>query len=135
MSTDTLLPFALYQAHLRLWLRAQALLQESQAQWVALGTQTLRDGIDEVRCETGDLLQSASWPALAALPAHTFWHGVQGQVTAAQGVVQTALGNQASFAAGWRRALADWQEASADAVGGILRTQAAPPATAAAGTH
>ncbi|KAF1044701.1 hypothetical protein [Xylophilus sp.] len=116
-ATDPLLPLALYQANLTLWLRTSALLAEGRAQWIALGVQTLRGGIEETRSETDDLLRGAGWQTLAALPTHALAQALQHQVAAAQGVVQTAISNQAAFGAGYRAALAEWREAAAQAVG------------------
>jgi len=116
MSVDTHLPLTLYKANLALWLRTAALLQEGRQRWLERGTQAVSEHIDETRAETAQLLESHDWQALAGLPGHAAWRLLNRQASDLQAITQTAIASQTNFASGLQRALAAWQQESAQAL-------------------
>lgn len=121
--TDSDLPLALYKANLDLWLRLGELLQDSREQWMQLLAREVRDGILEVRTETEQAQQAEGWQSLSVLPGSALWRIAEQQMGDLQALVQTAVGNQMTFANGFQHALAEWQEATAGAIGGAAGVQ------------
>lgn len=119
MSTPTL-PLALYKANLDLWLRISELLEENRSQWVALLAREIDDGAAQTGAEAA-ALRSGDWQALALLPGQALQRLVEHGVGDLQAAAQTALGNQMTFATGFQQALADWQQATASALGELGR--------------
>ncbi|WP_129136922.1 hypothetical protein [Luteimonas sp. YGD11-2] len=112
MSMPTL-PQALYKANLDLWLRIGELLEDNRAQWTALLARELGDGA----VPGLDALRQGDWQALASLPAQVLERLSSQGLGELQATAQTALGGQMNFATGFQAALAEWQQATAAALG------------------
>ena len=115
MSMPTL-PQALYKANLDLWLRIGELLEDNRAQWTALLARELGDGASDAGLDL-DALRQGDWQALASLPAQALERLSAHGLGDLQATVQTALGGQMNFATGFQAALAEWQQATAAALG------------------
>ncbi|TKS54978.1 hypothetical protein E4582_09540 [Luteimonas yindakuii] len=115
MSMPTL-PQALYKANLDLWLRIGELLEDNRTQWTALLARELDDGAAGANVDL-EVLRAGDWQSLAALPAQALQRLASHGLGDLQATAQTALGGQMNFATGFQAALADWQQATAAALG------------------
>lgn len=96
--------------------RVGELLQQGNARWTALFGQVLNREALEARTGFVQLAGAPDMRELAAAPLDAFWRSWQESVAAAQDVAQTTITNQTAFTAGFRRALAGWQQATARAM-------------------
>lgn len=119
MTNQNDLALQLYKANLEFYLRLGRLLQENSKRWMELGTRMLGDSIAEFSAEVEQLLKSQDWQALATLPGEIFWRQLQQRMGDDQTMAQLALNAQTAFARGLQDALKHWQEATAQAFGGI----------------
>lgn len=117
MSTSSNLPLALYKANLDLWLRIGELVQDNQHEWLELLTQSTSEDVGKVIEESNQVLLKHDWASLPAVPAESLWQGIESQLAHFEAAAQTAIGNQTTFATGFQQALADWQAATAEALG------------------
>ncbi|NZA27257.1 hypothetical protein H0E84_12775 [Luteimonas sp. SJ-92] len=121
--TDSNLPLALYKANLDLWLRLGELLQDNREQWMQLLAREVRDSLFEAGAEAEQAQRAEGWQSLSMLPGSALWRIAEQQMGDLQALMQTAVGNQMTFANGFQNALAEWQEATAGAIGGAANTQ------------
>lgn len=110
------LPLDLFRAQMSLWTRTGELLQENRARWLALAEHSLARDAGEAHAETQETAGVADWGDLASLPMNTAWRLLGQTVSNAQDVALTAINNQTAFAAGWQRALGEWQRETAQAM-------------------
>ena len=113
MSNSGLLFFNLAKAQMNLGQRMAELAQQSASRWAALGQQALAHELVETQAESAQSATARGWPGTASLPLDVFWRSLLQGVSVTQEVAQTAIINQTEVSAGLRRALADWQQASA----------------------
>lgn len=116
MAIDTKTPMALYKANLELVMRLGALLQENRRRWTRFGVASADEAIERTLSETGRMLTTNDWQALANLPGETFWKAVQGEPGPMQGAVETAVGNQSAFAQGLQEAFGAWQQQCSEVI-------------------
>ena len=116
METPTDLPFALYKAQVALGLQTLGLFKAARQRWFELGAQLLADDVARTESALADLQGAENWQAFGALLPSAFWQANQRGVTMLQGVVQTAIANQSSFATEYQRAVLEWQQASVQAL-------------------
>lgn len=115
MKTPTL-PLSLYKANLDLWLRIGELLEENRNQWTTLMARELQQGAAAGGLDL-DAVRRGDWQTLALLPGQALQRLAAHGVGDLQAAAQTALGNQMTFATGFQQALADWQQATVEALG------------------
>lgn len=124
MGINTEVPLNLYKANLELQLRLTRLVQETQKNWLELGTQGTVKSIAETNSQLEQVLKTQDWQKLAALPADTFWRQLQSRFNDNQALVQIAVSSQTSFSAGLQDALQTWQKETLQAVSGITDVSA-----------
>lgn len=129
MNVNSKTPMALYKANLELVLRIGALLQESRQRWMQSGATGTHEAIQRTLAETERMLTTTDWSALSAMPGEEFWKSLRGGAGPLQGNVESAMRSQVEFSEGLKQAFAEWQQQSADALGGNAM-QSAPPAFA-----
>ncbi len=125
MSLNPKTPMALYKANLELVLRIGTLLQENRQRWMQAGAAGTSEAIQRTLAETERMLTTNDWSALAKIPGAEFWNSLGAGATPLQGTVESAVHSQAEFAEGLKQAFAEWQQQSAEALGGNP-TQPAP---------
>lgn len=114
-------PMALYKANLELVLRIGTLLQENRQRWMqVVGTAGTSEAIQRTLAETQRMLTTNDWSALSNIPGPEFWNSLGTGSSPLQGTVETAVRSQTEFAEGLKQAFAEWQQQSADALGGNL---------------
>jgi hypothetical protein len=118
-------PMALYKANLELVLRIGALLQENRRRWSKAGTTGASEAIERTLAETQRMLTTNDWTSLSAMPGEEFWKSLSSGGAPLQGTVESAIRSQTEFAQGLKDAFAEWQQQSAEALGGNP-AQAAP---------
>lgn len=131
MKTPTL-PLSLYKANLDLWLRIGELLEENRNQWTTLMARELQQGATGSGFDL-DALRRGDWQTLALLPGQALQRLAAHGVSDLQAAAQTALGNQMTFATGFQQALADWQQATVEALGDAAGTDDGADAQAVLG--
>ena len=129
MNVNSKTPMALYKANLELVLRIGALLQENRQRWMQTGATGTNEAIQRTLAETERMLTTSDWTALSAMPGEEFWKSMRGGAGPLQGTIEAAVRSQSEFSEGLKQAFAEWQQQSADALGGNAM-QAAPPAFA-----
>ena len=125
MSVNTKTPMALYKANLELVLRIGTLLQENRQRWMQAGAAGSSEAIQRTLSETERMLTTNDWTSLSAMPGEEFWKSLRGGAGPLQGTVESAVHSQAEFAEGLKQAFVEWQQQSADALGGSA-AQATP---------
>lgn len=118
MNMNSKTPMALYKANLELVLRIGALLQESRQRWMHAGATGTNEAMQRTLAETERMLTTSDWNALSAMPGEEFWKSLRGGAGPLQGTVESAVRSQSEFADGLKQAFAEWQQQSADALGG-----------------
>lgn len=116
MESSANFPLALYKAQLALGMQTLSLFKTARQRWFELGAGLLADDIARTESMLSQLNRVEDWQALAALLPNAFWQSSQRSVDLMQGLVQTAVTNQTSFATGFQRALLEWQQASVQAL-------------------
>ena len=116
MESATNLPLALAKAQFTLGLQTLGLFKAARQRWYELGAGQLADDVARTESALAELQSADDWQALAALLPNAFWQASQRSVSLMQGVMQTALANQASFATDYQRAMLAWQQASVQAL-------------------
>lgn len=116
MESAANLPLALTKAQCALALQTLSLFKAARQRWYELGAGLLADDVARTESALTDLQSVDDWQAFAALLPNAFWQASQRSVTLMQGVMQTALANQASFATDYQRAVLAWQQASVQAL-------------------
>lgn len=116
MDTPANLPLALYKAHLALGLHMLGQLKTARQRWYELGAQLVADDVARTEAAQADLQRAQDWQAAAAMLPDTFWQAQQRGMHVMQCVMQTALANQANFAAESQRAMLAWQQAVVQAL-------------------
>ncbi len=129
MNMNSKTPMALYKANLELVLRIGALLQENRQRWMQTGATGTNEAIQRTLAETERMLTTSDWKALSAMPGEEFWKSVRGGAGPLQGTIEAAARSQAEFSEGLKQAFAEWQQQSADALGGNAAQAAAPAFT------
>ena len=118
MNVNSKTPMALYKANLELVLRIGALLQENRQRWMQTGATGTHEAIQRTLAETERMLTTSDWNALSAMPGEEFWKSLRGGAGPLKGTVESAVRSQSEFAEGLKQAFAEWQQQSADALGG-----------------
>ena len=113
------LPLALAKAQCALGLQTLGLLKAARQRWYELGAGVLADDVARTESALTELQGVDDWQTLAALLPNAFWQASQRSVNLMQGVLQTALANQASFATDYQRAVLAWQQASVQALSAV----------------
>lgn len=126
MNVNSKTPMALYKANLELVLRIGALLQENRQRWMQSGATGTNEAIQRTLAETERMLTTSDWTALSAMPGEEFWKSLRGGAGPLQGTIESAARSQAEFAEGLKQAFAEWQQQSADALGGNAMQAPAP---------
>jgi hypothetical protein len=111
-------PMALYKANLELVLRIGALLQENRRRWSMAGTIGASEAIERTLAETQRMLTTNDWTSLSAMPGEEFWKSLSSGNAPMQGTIESAIRSQTEFAQGLKDAFAEWQQQSAEALGG-----------------
>jgi hypothetical protein len=110
------LPLDLHRAQLAFWMRTAELLNENRSRWLDLTHHALARDTSETHAETLETTQAPDWTAFASLPMNASWRMLNHGVGNARDLTLTALNNQAALGAGMRRALAQWQLETAQAL-------------------
>jgi len=116
MDTSANLSLALYKAQFTLALQTLSLFKAARQRWCELGAGLLADDVARTESTLADLQRTADWQAFAALLPNAFAQASQRSVNVLQGVMQTAMANQAAFATDYQRAVLEWQQASVQAL-------------------
>ncbi len=103
------LPLALQRAQMTYWMRIGELLHDSRRRWLELAHHALVRDTHVARADTVETKQSPDWTALASLPMHAGWRMLNHGVSNTRDLTLTAINNHTAFDAGMRRALAQWQ--------------------------
>jgi hypothetical protein len=111
-------PMALYKANLELVLRIGALLQENRRRWSKASAAGTSEAIERTLAETQRMLTTNDWTSLSAMPGEEFWKSLSSGSAPLQGTVESAIRSQTEFAQGLKDAFAEWQQQSAEALGG-----------------
>jgi hypothetical protein len=118
MNVNSKTPMALYKANLELVLRIGALLQESRQRWMQTGATSTNEAMQRTLAETERMLTTSDWSALSSMPGDEFWKSLRAGAGPIQGTIESAARSQAEFSEGVKQAFAEWQQQSADALGG-----------------
>ena len=118
MTMNTRTPMALYKANLELVLRIGALLHENRRRWAQAGSAGTSEAIEHALAQTERMLTTTDWSTLSAMPGEEFWKSLRAGAGPLQGTVESAVRSQAEFAEGLKQAFAEWQQQSAEALGG-----------------
>ncbi|OJY90712.1 MAG: hypothetical protein BGP25_09705 [Lysobacterales bacterium 63-13] len=118
MNVNSKTPMALYKANLELVLRIGTLLQENRQRWMQAGAAGTSEAVQRTLAETERMLTTNDWNALAKIPGAEFWNSLGTGTAPLQGTVETAVRSQTEFAEGLKQAFAEWQQQSAEALGG-----------------
>ena len=119
MSFNPKTPMALYKANLELVLRIGTLLQENRQRWMQAGAAGSTEAIQRTLAETQRMLTTNDWSTLSKIPGEEFWNSMGTGAAPLKGTVETAVRSQTEFAEGLKQAFAEWQQQSADALGGV----------------
>src|SRR5690606_9692877 len=118
MNVNSKTPMALYKANLELVLRIGTLLQENRQRWMQAGAAGTSEAVQRTLAETERMLTTNDWNALAKILGADFWNSLATGAAPLQGTVETAVRSQTEFAEGLKQAFAEWQQQSAEALGG-----------------
>ncbi|CAJ0818123.1 hypothetical protein [Ralstonia flaminis] len=116
MDTPANLPLALFKAQVALGLQTLGLLKTARQRWYELGAELLAEDVGRTESALTELQGVEDWNAWATLLPNAFWQANQRAMNVVQGVMQTAIANQASFATDYQRAMMAWQQASVQAL-------------------
>ncbi len=116
MDTPANLLLALFKAQAALGLQTLGLLKTARQRWYALGAELLAEDVARTESALTDLQGVEDWSALATGLPNAFWQANQRAMNVLQGVMQTAMANQASFATDYQRAMLEWQQALVQAL-------------------
>lgn len=116
MTHDPSLPLTLQRAQMALWMRTGELLQDNGNRWLTLAQRLLDRGACEARAEASDTADAAGGAAPDALPMAAGWRLLNDGLCNARDMTLTVFSSQAVLDAGLRRALAQWQVDSAQAL-------------------
>ena len=116
MDTPANVPLALQKAQLAFGLQTLGLLKATRQRWYELGAELLAEDVARTESALADLQSVEDWNAFAALLPNAFWQTSQRTMNVLQGVLQTAISNQSSFAADYQRVMLEWQQASVRAL-------------------
>ena len=119
MSLNPKTPMALYKANLELVLRIGTLLQENRQRWMQAGASGTTEAIQRTLAETQRMLTTNDWSTLSKIPGEEFWNSMGTGAAPLKGTVETAVRSQTEFAESLKQAFAEWQQQSADALGGV----------------
>ena len=106
----------LLQAQLKLWQGSAELWQNQAAHWAELHLQLLRNGLDESRQESLQWFDAADAQRRGLLPAEQLWQQAHQALAAAQTLAQNAINQQTTLSTESQQLLADWQQATAEAL-------------------
>ncbi|MBL0163577.1 MAG: phasin family protein [Xanthomonadales bacterium] len=118
MSVNSKTPMALYKANLELVLRIGTLLHETRRRWAQAGAAGTSEAIQRTLAQTERMLTTNDWSALSAMPGEEFWNSLGTGGGPLQGTVESAVRSQTEFAEGLKQAFTEWQQQSAEALGG-----------------
>ena len=116
MDTPANVPLALQKAQVAFGLQTLGLLKATRQRWYELGAELLAEDVARTESALADLQSVEDWNAFAALLPNAFWQTSQRTMNVLQGVLQTAISNQSSFAADYQRVMLEWQQASVRAL-------------------
>ena len=116
MTQDNQLPLALVRAQMAFWTRTGELMQENRGRWLALAENAQAHDTAEAHVETLEAVGADDLSAMANWPMNTGWRLLNQGLGGAQDLTLTAINNQAAFAAGMQRAIAEWQRETSSAL-------------------
>ena len=82
------------------------------------GASSTNEAMQRTLAETERMLTTSDWSALSSMPGDEFWKSLRAGAGPIQGTIESAARSQAEFSEGVKQAFAEWQQQSADALGG-----------------
>ena len=110
------LPLALHRAQMAFWMRTGELLNENRSRWLELAHRSQVRDTHQARVEPPDTERAPDGSMLATVPMDASWHVLNLGLVNARDLTLSALNSQAAFGVGMRRALAQWQVETAQAL-------------------